>query len=381
MQIETRRAASVSPDPRVAARELFDALATPGMALAIFYCSARYDLDALGAALAALFGSDAPVIGCTTAGEITPRGSLEGSITGVSFAGPGVVAHTEHLDHLRELQPARAEVCARAALRGMRGRGVLPSGSSCFGFLLCDGLAMAEEILVRSLYANLAGIQLIGGSAGDGIRFGSTHLYHRGRFHTDCALFTLVSMPVAFRVFKTEHFTPASRKLVVTGADPTRRLVSELNGHPAAREYSRAIGVEVADLTPMALAAHPMVASVAGSSYVRAIHKVHADASLRFLCAVDEGSVLTVARSVDIVRNLRDALAGVASELGPPAVVLACDCLLRWLEIRARGCRDQIDQLFASYNVIGFATYGGQFNAMHVNQTLTGVAIGARSLR
>ena len=28
-------------------------------------------------------------------------------------------------------------------------------------------------------------------------------------------------------------------------------------------------------------------------------------------------------------------------------------------------------------NVIGFATYGEQFNAMHVNQTFTGVAIGS----
>ena len=33
----------------------------------------------------------------------------------------------------------------------------------------------------------------------------------------------------------------------------------------------------------------------------------------------------------------------------------------------------------AKNNVIGFATYGEQFNAMHVNQTFTGVAIGAMS--
>jgi len=29
--------------------------------------------------------------------------------------------------------------------------------------------------------------------------------------------------------------------------------------------------------------------------------------------------------------------------------------------------------------VIGFATYGEQFNSMHVNQTFTGIAIGHRA--
>ena len=35
-----------------------------------------------------------------------------------------------------------------------------------------------------------------------------------------------------------------------------------------------------------------------------------------------------------------------------------------------------ISSLLAANNVVGFNTYGEQHNAMHVNQTLTGVAIG-----
>jgi hypothetical protein len=37
-----------------------------------------------------------------------------------------------------------------------------------------------------------------------------------------------------------------------------------------------------------------------------------------------------------------------------------------------------VSKVLARNNVIGFCTYGEQFNAMHVNQTFTGVAIGAR---
>lgn len=376
MSLQIRRAATTAADPRTAARELHAGLAADALALAIVYCSPRYDLAALGAALAEVFGADAPVIGCTTAGEITPAGYLEGAVTGVSLAGAGVVAHTERIDGLREFELGRGERTAAAALAAMRARGVDPTGTSCFGLLLCDGLSMQEEALVSALYAQLGGVQLIGGSAGDGLRFEATYLYHQGAFHTDCALFTLVATPAPFKVFKTEHFVPSPRKMVVTGAEPARRIVTEINGEPAAREYARMVGLAVDKLTPMIFAAHPVVVSVAGHSYVRSIQKVNDDDSLSFFCAIDEGIVLTVAQGVDIVRNLADAFAGVHRELGPPALVLGCDCILRSLEIGQRGCRDEIAALMQANNVIGFATYGEQYNAMHVNQTFTGVAIG-----
>lgn len=378
MQIQTRRAASTSRDARTAARELHEGLRGLDTAITIFYCSPDYDLPALGAALAELFGGEAPLIGCTTAGEITPIGYLEGSITGVSIGGAGVVAHTERLDALRDLELASGGNLARDAMAGMERRGVTPTGSNTFGFLLSDGLAMQEEPLVSALYANLEDIQLFGGSAGDGVRFQATHIYHGGSFHTDCALFTLISTPAPFVVFKTDHFTKSTKKMVVTGADPAHRIVTEINGEPAAAEYARMVGLEISKLTPMVFAAHPVIVSVGGDNYVRSIQKVNDDESLSFFCAIDEGIVLTVAEGVDIVQNLEDAFTAVQSQVGKPALVLGCDCILRSLEIGQKGCRDAIAKIFADNNVIGFATYGEQFNAMHVNQTFTGVAISAR---
>ncbi len=117
---------------------------------------------------------------------------------------------------------------------------------------------------------------------------------------------------------------------------------------------------------------------IGGNSYVRSIQKVNDDESLTFFCAIDEGIVLTVAQGVDMVKNLEDAFAAVERELGPPAIVLGCDCILRYLEIGQRGTVDAIGKIFVANNVIGFATYGEQFNATHVNQTFTGVALSAR---
>ena len=85
--------------------------------------------------------------------------------------------------------------------------------------------------------------------------------------------------------------------------------------------------------------------------------------------------MLTVAHGVDLVRNLEETLASVHQRLGPPAIILGCDCILRFLETGQRGIREQVGEIFAANNVVGFSTYGEQFNAMHVNQTFTGVAI------
>jgi hypothetical protein len=48
---------------------------------------------------------------------------------------------------------------------------------------------------------------------------------------------------------------------------------------------------------------------------------------------------------------------------------------LRGLELDQRDIRDQVGAVMAANQVCGFGTYGEQYNAMHVNQTFTGVAL------
>lgn len=179
-----------------------------------------------------------------------------------------------------------------------------------------------------------------------------------------------------FVAFRTQHFVQSEMRMVVTRADPANRIVHEINGRPAAREFARLVGLQLTELTPMIFATHPVVVRVGGQYYVRSIARVNPDESLTFFCAIDEGIVLTIARGVDMVANLQKAFDGVRAEIGRPQLVLGCDCILRRLEAEREGIKDRIGQILTDNNVIGFATYGEQFNSMHVNQTFTGVAIG-----
>ena len=136
------------------------------------------------------------------------------------------------------------------------------------------------------------------------------------------------------------------------------------------------VGLDVDKLTPLIFSAYPVVVKVGDEHYVRSIQKVNEDESLTFFCAIDEGIVLTVAQGVDMVDNLQALFADVRAKVGPPQLVLGCDCILRHLEMDQKQLKDRIAPILIENNVIGFSTYGEQYNAMHVNQTFTGVAIG-----
>lgn len=376
-ELLVRKGFSESPDPVRAAQELYEMIAQPEISLAIFFCAPEYDRNLLGRELGRHFDG-VKLIGCTTAGEITPNGYRRGSLTGVSIVGEDFRTAVGRIDNLSAFKLVEAENLVQTLRSDLERQGSKPTGENTFGFLLIDGLSLQEEAVVSALYQSLKDIRIVGGSAGDGEHFQKTGVYHDGEFRSDSAVFTLVCTSSPFEVFKTEHFVSGTEKMIVTEADCSRRIVTEINGFPAGREYARLVGLEVEKLSPMIFATFPVVVRLGGDYYVRSIQKVNDDESLTFFCAIDEGIVLTVAQGVDMIENLDTLFQRILENIGRPQIVLGCDCILRHLELDRKGIKAQVSDIFLNNQVIGFSTYGEQYNAMHVNQTFTGVAIGMR---
>jgi hypothetical protein len=231
--------------------------------------------------------------------------------------------------------------------------------------------------VAHALQHSLGKIPLFGGSAGDDGKFVKTYVYSEGRFSTDSAVLVLVRTFLPFRIFKSHHFISTEERLVVTEADTAKRIVKEINGLPAAEEYARLIGVKARDLNSKRFAASPVVVKIGGTNYVRSIQKANADGSLTFLCAIEEGLVLRLARGTDMVESLKQTFDTIRAEIGPPQLVLGCDCILRNLEATQSGLKQRIEDIFQRNHTIGFSSYGEQFHGIHNNQTFTGCAIGA----
>jgi hypothetical protein len=165
--------------------------------------------------------------------------------------------------------------------------------------------------------------------------------------------------------------------MVVTGADPANRIVTEINAEPAVAEYARLVGATTDELSPAIFASRPPMVRAGGEYYVRSIQSANPDGSLTFYCAIDEGIVLTLGEARDIMSGLETLFDGLDRDVGGIDRIIGFDCVLNSVEIGQRQLGRAVSGLFAARRVIGFNTYGEQFHALHVNQTFSGLAIGS----
>ncbi len=368
-------AMSDSLDSAIAARQLADQLYHDQLEAVLFFCSAEYDLDRLAQSLNDVFAG-VKVIGCTTAGEITPRGYDRGTLVGLGFHRDTFNIEASLIADLDQYSLAIAQQQVDTMIAKLReGSGESISGK-CFALTLLDGLSSQEELVLVTLDSALGNIPHFGGSAGDDIQLASTHVFFEGQFHTEAAVLTLLQTNLAFEVFTTHHMQSLATKLVVTEAESESRRVLELNAEPAARVYARMLGMQPEELNPKVFALHPLAVKLGQDYYVRSIQKVNDDLSLTFYCAVGNGMVLTAMQPQPILPDLEKRFAEIEARIGEPLITIGCDCFLRRLETEHLESLAEASAFLRQHQVIGFNTYGEHFDGVHINQTFTGVVIG-----
>lgn len=362
-------ATSEDPNPARAAAALIEELGTEAALYAIFV-TAGYPRAALATALDQAWGER--LIGCTSAGNIGPGGFLSSPVMAIAFSGGDLRAQTVVLEPLSDLGTAIDRV-----ITDLERLHTPEPGRELFALMLIDGLSQQEEHVATALKPLLGGIPLIGGSAGDNLAFIETGVLGGGSFSADRATVTVLSTTAPFRVFRMQHYEPGEEILVITAASPNERLVHEINGRPAAEAFAEAIGVPVAELRPEHFYSNPVLLRAAGESWIRPISTALPDGTLQFLAAIDAGAVLRLGCSGDAEKQLHDRLDAIAQELGGSITgALAFDCILRRMNFARSGLDVVINRAMSQYHLAGFSTYGEQFDDLHMNHTMVGVAFG-----
>lgn len=315
--------------------------------------------------------------GCSTSGEVTPDGMQELGFIAVLLPARWFCVKTFAMNNVSNLG---METIARQ-IADMRGEFLheLPESvdkKQLFAINLIDGLSYSEETVTLAIDRGLDGIPLIGGSAGDDLQFETTwQISNEGTF-SGAAVLALIHCQLPFQVFTNNNFVPTDHKLVVTQADPDLRRVSELNAEPASLAYARAIGLNAEELDAGSFASYSVIVRFGGQHYCRSIQQLNDDQSFTFFCAIDNGLVLTLARSEGMVESTSQAIDDIEQQIGAIDVMFGFDCIYRKLDARNRQTTHRISALYREKNFIGFNTYGEQYNSMHINQTFTGIAIG-----
>lgn len=357
---------STAAHPADALREIADQFDGPPPGFILLLVPGAMDPAALAAELPGGL-PDVATFGVTTAGQISQDGYQTGALVALAFSGDHFRVASKLFTGLAPVSIADVVENARRLASHFRAT----PGRRRLALIFADGLSKQEDMLVSALEIALGDTPVFGGSAGDGMRFESTAVLHDGHFHENAALLLLMETDLEFCGLGFDHFQPTEKLAVVTRAVPEERLVLELNGSPAAREYARLVGVAQDDLSPIVFAENPVLVRNGSNFHVRAIQGSRQDGALTFLSAIDDGLYLRIGRGKEIIRTLKT---GLSLPQGPPDFVLGFDCYLRRLEIEHKGLQAEASEVFRRHRVVGFNTYGEQHLGVHVNQTFVGVA-------
>lgn len=341
----------------------------------LFFCSGQQDIGLLAQELQELLPEQS-IIGCSTAGEITPIGYLQGSVCAVGFSRSGFAIETALIEEMDAFDFGSAQQLMSNMMQCCQLHQKAPVKGHTFVLALLDGMSENEEVVLNTLNAAFGSIPLLGGSAGDDLDFSHTQVVYEGQAYQNAAVLMLVNTAFPFMVFSQNHVQESDEVFVVTEVDSEHRRVYELNAEPAADVYSRAVGVSPDQLTPSLCAQHTLSVRIAGEGFVRAVQSANDDGSLSFYCAVERGIVLRKNHHLDIGEELKKLLDRIESELGDQQLILGFDCIFRLLEVNARQQLDTVSDLLSGYPLVGFHTYGEHVNGIHLNATFTGVAIG-----
>jgi hypothetical protein len=359
-----RVAHSSLPHPRDAVEEIKVALGDSQPKMLICFASPRYEPHELLRYLNREFGS-AVVLGGSTAGELVSGKSLKGSM--VAMAIDGDVVEKVVGTVIEDLGSSMNLDAACLALEKHIGSPLAElDPDTHVGIVIADGLSGAEERLIEGL-SERTELAFVGGSAGDDLKFDKTRLFWGKNVFEHAAVLVVLKVPRGFEVVKTQSFQQTGTHLVATSVDETNRTVISFDGRPAASAYAEAVGA-----LPEAIAekfmTFPLARIVGNEPFIRSPQKLEGTA-MKFYCGVKKGETLAVMKATDILADTRKALGGLVGEAGAAGVV-DFHCILRALELEARGQSQEYGAIFKSVPMVGFCTYGEAWTT-HINQTST----------
>lgn len=361
------------------------AIAGPDPKLLLVFCWDGYDLDRLLAGIASV-APEVPLVGCSTAGEISGSGPGDGGVVVTALGGDGftVVTAAARAEH-GGLRQAGAEAAAC-----MRRLGA--AGPHRVLLMLTDGLGGDQQEAVRGAYSVVgAETPLVGGCAGDALQMKGTFQLHGASVLQDSVVAAGIASEAPLGIGVRHGWRRVGEPMIVNRSQGNR--VHELDGRPALDSYLDRLGappearVDASHFTRFALT-HPLGLSRRSGEEVRFVAGADfTEGSLVCIAQVpqggdawimegDGGSVLEATNGA-----CADALAGLDGN--PPLGLVAFDCIARRGVLGDGGIEREVQRIaeFAGgAPVAGFYTYGEiarthGMRGFH-NQTLVVLAIG-----
>lgn len=265
-----------------------------------------------------------PFAGFQTGGVLSREGVFSRAI-GIATVSGSIEVATQ----LPPWQEGRPWPAGQQAAEALMRSG--PAGG--LAIVLADGFQSGVYEFTRSLYAGMGpAFQYTGGGSGDSLRFARTWQCTEAALEQHATAIAVVS-GCEVSAGTGHGWQPHGEPLIITRSEGKR--VYEIDGRPAFRVYEESLGVDIprSDFRRFSLL-HPLgFADMAGEYVIRDPRSVHEDDSLEFVTEVPNRGVASLMRGTvaGLTAAAYEVARRTASGVGRPRLVLAFDCVSRYL--------------------------------------------------
>ncbi|MBI3333062.1 MAG: FIST C-terminal domain-containing protein [Candidatus Omnitrophica bacterium] len=332
--------------------------------LVLLFASVRFDQESLLKGVTSMTGR-APLVGCSTAGEITSHGPSRRSVVIMAIASDSLRIATglgRGISHKpREAGRQAAAEASRARLPNPHAFLMFPDGISGN---VAEAIRGVQDVLGLSF-------PIVGGSAADDFGFNWTSQYFEGRAYTDSVAGVLLTGPIALGIGARHGWQPLGKPRRVTRA--RANVVEELDGTSAVNLYETYFETAAASMKAESLAGvsilYPLGMPIPGEEeyLLRNVLRVDPGGSLIYAGEIPEGSEVRLmmgskAKAMEAARRAAEqAMVGIAPRPAQFGLVFSSCSRYRLFGREAGRELELIRQaLGPAVPLIGFYDYGEQ---------------------
>ena len=350
-----------------ACQDAFDRLEASDPSVVLVFSSVEYDQQKMLDGVRSV-SKETPLVGCSTAGEITTDGPARRHSVAVMALKSDSISFFSGLGEHIEKSATEAGKAAADAVKGKALQGKLDAF-----IMLPDVLAGNGADIVRGVLQSLGShFPVVGGAAGDDFEFKRTYQYLDGKVYSGAVVCLGLQGNFKMGIGVKHGWIPIGLPKKVTKS--IGAVLHELDGKPAIQIYEEYFGKELASglrtetLAKLAIT-YPLGMQVAGSEELLIRDPITVDKKGSITCAAEipEGSDirLMIGSREEAVKVAKIAAENALAQLegGKPKAIIIFNCIAR-NKLFGEHSGDEIDAiqeaLGSEVPLIGFYTYGEQ---------------------
>ncbi|MCL5773445.1 MAG: FIST C-terminal domain-containing protein [Firmicutes bacterium] len=347
-----------------AARKALGMMGKSNPELSIVFFSARYDMQEATRGVSETMGR-CQVLGCSTAGELTPEGLSKESLAVLAFRS----------DTIKFKSGISHGLCQNSWEAGAKLGKIFEEqfddSYNLTAMLLPDGLSGNGAEIVRGLYSVMGpNVQMVGGSAGDDLKLKGTYQFYGAEVFQDSMPGVLFLSESPFGVSVRHGLSPVSMPMLITKAEGN--ILQEIDGEPAVNAYLKyfnlsldAKGIEALGQLPESHQ-HPLGMPELGDEYLmRHFINTTPDGSIICTGEMHQDSIVRIMTGTpeSLMNAAKEAVAQAKISVGDRKIKLALvfDCVSRLWILQDRAA-EEIEAIRSVLGkdvpLFGFLTYG-----------------------